>query len=127
MYEEYRIEKITKPMIGFKKVVIRNSTGYPVGYAIVKLQIHAGARVGYEPDLLNWKHRASIATVLEIKNQNKYKLKKGDYYSSDYDTSFKWWVGKTVFPRRPYSMNLEACQSGIHFFRSAFHAQRYNF
>jgi hypothetical protein len=129
MYDEdYKIEKLTKPMIGFKKVNIVNNDNGHVGYAIVTIEIPAGARVGYDSCALNWKHRTSLAKVIEIKNQNKYVLKKGDYYCSDYDWNFKWWVGKTVFPRTsPFSMRRESCESGIHFFRSAFHAQRYNF
>lgn len=87
---------------------------------IVKLLIPKEAKRSHA---FGRKCRAEYAEVLEITKGSR-KLKTA---VSNHDGSFKYEVGKTVKPTKPFSDNwLEECESGIHFFITKIEAERYN-
>jgi len=86
---------------------------------IAKLLIPAEAKRSHA---FGRKCRAEYAEVLEI-TKGCRKLKTA---VSNHDSNFKYEVGKTVKPTRPFSDNwLEECESGIHFFITKIEAINY--
>ena len=94
-------------IIGYKKCK---------GAVIVKLLIPKEAKRSHS---FGRKCRAEFAEVLEIYDETKEAF-------SSHDNNFKYEVGKTVKPLKPFSENwLEECESGIHFFITKVEAEEY--
>lgn len=81
---------------------------------IVVLTIPAGSRVRLSDDRYG-KCRAERARVERIETL-KGKLIDGTTAYSRHDNSFKYRVGRTVKPTKPFNLTNEECASGIHFF-----------
>ena len=91
-------------LIGYKKCL---------NNVIVKLLIPKEAK---RSSSFGRKCRAEYATVLE--------LSKGTEATSEYDEDFKYRVGETVKPIKPFDENWqEECASGIHFYITRLEAE----
>ena len=92
---------------------------YPYSRVTIKLLLPIETIV----NLTEKKCRASRAIVLEITKTGK----KDRFVTacSIYDNNFKYVVGETVHPKKPFDMSREQCGSGIHFFRTLKEAREY--
>ena len=91
-------------LIGYKKCL---------NNVIVKLLIPKEAK---RSSAFGRKCRAEYATILE--------LSKGTEATSEYDEDFKYRVGETVKPIKPFDENWqEECASGIHFYITRLEAE----
>lgn len=81
---------------------------------IVTLSIPANTRVRLSTND-SGKCRAERAKVLRIETLGGLEVVGVSAYSG-HDTNFRYRVGRTVRPTRPFSTKDEECASGIHFF-----------
>lgn len=137
------IKKATRSFIGWKKAY-EPLTGAP-HYCdrsrplIVKLRIPVGAvhiqgkwnsRVPANVDELSWtdknndhKRRASKAVVLEITYVSGTRY--AGHALAGRGSDFRYVVGETVTPEKPFNREDVACGSGIHFFSTRKQAENY--
>jgi len=96
-------------IIGWKKAYSPDG-----GYCIVKLRIPEDAK---RSNATGRKCRAEFADVLEIIG--------AEYAVSNYDTDFKYEVGKRVTPNKFNENRWDECSNGIHFFITRIEAEAY--
>ena len=118
-YRETRMRVLTKDLVGYKRVKTEQANfSWKEKRYTIALLIPKGTIVHCSGS--RRKCRARMAVVL-------------DDYQVGPTKSLRQWSdaiiykqGKVVRPDRPFSLNLEECASGIHFFWEAREAQRYN-